>query len=289
MSTGPASPKPPAPEASSGSRRPGQARLVLLVAVVIAAAAVAFAVSRVVSPAPRRAAATASLPTTTRPPTSGSMSPDRQACLPAGGGLREGRRAAAEHRRVLQRLDAAFRDIVRGTCPRPRRGHDRADRPDLRLVPRIAAGVYDGYLRSYADSVRDFGHPVIIGFGHEMNAPWYSWGYGHVPPATFVAAWRHVVTLFRGQGADNVTWLWTIQADTSGTGPVALLVARRELCHLGRHRRLLLPPVRYLRQRLRPRPLPRSGSSRPSRCCCRRPPWGPGGPGFARSGICSPG
>ena len=26
-----------------------------------------------------------------------------------------------------------------------------------------------------------------------MNAPWYSWGYGHVPAATFVAAWRHIV------------------------------------------------------------------------------------------------
>jgi mannan endo-1,4-beta-mannosidase len=40
-------------------------------------------------------------------------------------------------------------------------------------------------------------------------------------PATFVAAWRHIVTLFRGQGAENVTWLWTIQADEPGTGPVA--------------------------------------------------------------------
>jgi mannan endo-1,4-beta-mannosidase len=84
----------------------------------------------------------------------------------------------------------------------------------------IAAGGQDGYLRSYADSVRDFGQPVVIGFGHEMNANWYPWGYGHVPPRVFVAAWRHIVTLFRGQGADNVTWLWTIQADEGGTGPI---------------------------------------------------------------------
>ena len=67
----------------------------------------------------------------------------------------------------------------------------------------------------------DFGHAVVIGFGHEMNGPWYSWGYGHVPPPTFVAAWRHIVTLFRAEGADNVTWLWTLQADEKGTGPVA--------------------------------------------------------------------
>jgi Glycosyl hydrolase family 26 len=93
--------------------------------------------------------------------------------------------------------------------------------PTYVSVSVIAAGGYDKYLRSFADSVRSFGHPIIIGFGHEMNASWYSWGYGNVPPSTFVAAWRHIVTLFRDQGADNVTWLWTLQADEPGTGPIA--------------------------------------------------------------------
>jgi mannan endo-1,4-beta-mannosidase len=88
-------------------------------------------------------------------------------------------------------------------------------------VSAIAAGTYDDYLSSFADSVSDFGHAVVIGFGHEMNAYWYSWGYSHVPAATFVAAWRHIVTLFRKEGADNVTWLWTLQADQAGTGPIA--------------------------------------------------------------------
>lgn len=85
----------------------------------------------------------------------------------------------------------------------------------------IAAGVYDGYLRLYADNVREFGHAVVIGFGHEMNAPTYPWGYRHVSSATFVAAWRHIVGLFRKEGAENVTWLWTLQADGPGTGPIA--------------------------------------------------------------------
>lgn len=85
----------------------------------------------------------------------------------------------------------------------------------------IAAGGYDSYLRSFAARVRNFGYPVVIGFGHEMNAPWYSWGYGTVPPSMFVAAWQHIVTVFRGVGADNVTWLWTLQADEPGTGPIA--------------------------------------------------------------------
>jgi len=87
-------------------------------------------------------------------------------------------------------------------------------------IGKIADGGYDRYLRSFADSVEGYGQRVVIGFGHEMNASWYSWGYGQVPSATFVAAWRHVVTIFRQQGAVNVTWLWTINADLPTTGPI---------------------------------------------------------------------
>jgi mannan endo-1,4-beta-mannosidase len=88
-------------------------------------------------------------------------------------------------------------------------------------IAAITAGTYDDYLRSYADSVRNFRRAVVIGFGHEMNAPWYPWGYKRVPAAMFVAAWRHIVRLFRGQGADNITWMWTVEADQAGTGPIA--------------------------------------------------------------------
>jgi mannan endo-1,4-beta-mannosidase len=76
----------------------------------------------------------------------------------------------------------------------------------------IAAGGSDTYLRSYADAVVAFGHPVILSFGHEMNGFWYSWGYVHTPPATFVAAWRHIVQVFRAAGAANVTWLWAVNS-----------------------------------------------------------------------------
>jgi len=91
--------------------------------------------------------------------------------------------------------------------------------PTYASVAGIAAGDYDTYLRRYAASVRSFRSSVVIGFGHEMNARGYSWGYGRTPAATFVAAWRHIVTLFRAAGAENVTWLWTINDDQSDTGP----------------------------------------------------------------------
>jgi len=83
------------------------------------------------------------------------------------------------------------------------------DPTDVSLAA-IAAGQYDDYLRSYASAVKAFGSRVILSFGHEMNGVWYSWGYRHVAPGVFVAAWRHIVTVFRQQGADKVTWLWTV-------------------------------------------------------------------------------
>jgi len=77
-------------------------------------------------------------------------------------------------------------------------------------VPAIAAGKFDGYLSAYAEAVRAYRHPVILSFGHEMNGSWSPWGYQHTAPKAFVAAWRHIVTLFRALGAQNVTWLWTV-------------------------------------------------------------------------------
>jgi Glycosyl hydrolase family 26 len=74
----------------------------------------------------------------------------------------------------------------------------------------IAAGRYDTYLHSYAAQVRRFGHPVIVSFAQEMNGSWYSWGWTQTPPATFVAAWRHIWRLFRSDGVRNVTWLWDV-------------------------------------------------------------------------------
>jgi mannan endo-1,4-beta-mannosidase len=86
--------------------------------------------------------------------------------------------------------------------------------PGRTSLAAIAAGEYDTYLETYATAVASFGAQtgkgVIISFGHEPNGPWYPWGSGHASPATWIAAWRHIVDVFRQQGADDVTWLWTV-------------------------------------------------------------------------------
>jgi hypothetical protein len=193
----------------------------MFVAVILAAAAVAGA-------AVRLAGSSVSAP----PAAHATLSPKPAAYLgafepgapPGYGPVQAFAQAATRQPNILgyysgwaQRFDTSFAQTLHQHDVIPFVQID----PTAASVPAVADGTYDEYLRSYADSVRGFGHPVIIGFGHEMNADWYSWGYRHTPAATFVAAWRHIVTLFRGQGADNVTWLWTLQADEPGTGPIA--------------------------------------------------------------------
>jgi hypothetical protein len=99
--------------------------------------------------------------------------------------------------------------------------------PLVQIEPRhapladVAAGKYDGWLRELAEQAKAYRRPIILGWAPEMNGPWYSWGYKSVTPAVYVAAWRHVVTVFRQAGANNVTWLWTVNVASPGVSSPA--------------------------------------------------------------------
>ena len=139
-----------------------------------------------------------------------------------------------------------FQTSVRGRRGPARRGAARPDgAEDIRLAA-IASGKYDAYLSGYAAAVSAYRHPVILSFGHEMNGSWFSWGYRHASPAAFVAAWRHIVTLFRELRVRNVTWLWTVNVIHSGQPPdhrPRPVVARQVIRELGGDRRLLLEAI----------------------------------------------
>jgi mannan endo-1,4-beta-mannosidase len=81
----------------------------------------------------------------------------------------------------------------------------------------IASGADDKALQSYALALGTMQTPVGMVFDHEFNGPWSPWGYKNVAPAQFVAAWRHIVTLFRDNGATNVTWIWNPNVTTPYT------------------------------------------------------------------------
>lgn len=78
------------------------------------------------------------------------------------------------------------------------------------MIPEIAAGRHDEYMRSWARAVRDFGQPILLRFANEMNGDWDGWsvyfyGFDH---SLYIKAWRHVWEIFREEGATNAMWVW---------------------------------------------------------------------------------
>ena len=80
----------------------------------------------------------------------------------------------------------------------------------------IVAGQEDDLIRAHADSLRDFGSPILVRWFWEMDgsnkAEWAQ------DPETWIAAWRHIVSIFREQGADNVEFVWCPNAWAFNTG-----------------------------------------------------------------------
>lgn len=89
------------------------------------------------------------------------------------------------------------------------------------ILATIVDGGADRYLRTTADAAARWPGPVFLRFAPEMNGGWSPWGV-RVPgnsAALYVAAWRHVVTVFRSAGARNVRWVWCPNVDDFGALP----------------------------------------------------------------------
>ena len=81
---------------------------------------------------------------------------------------------------------------------------------DLGGLKDIAAGVYDFYLETWVEDLKNFKKPILIRLGHEMNDPYrYTWGPQNNTAKEFIEAWQHVVDYFKNAGADNVIWIWS--------------------------------------------------------------------------------
>jgi len=95
-------------------------------------------------------------------------------------------------------------------------------------LKRILAGELDADLRAWAAAARDFGTPLLVEYGTECNGDWFPWNArwngGNVKrrfgdPAKpdgaerFAAAFRHIVTLMRAEGATNITWVFHVNWD----------------------------------------------------------------------------
>lgn len=73
---------------------------------------------------------------------------------------------------------------------------------------RIIEGGYDSALHQQARNFAELEAPVFLTFDHEADA---SKRYNQRgTPQEFVRAWRHIVDIYRANGADNVIWVWNV-------------------------------------------------------------------------------
>lgn len=91
--------------------------------------------------------------------------------------------------------------------------HSHLPAPDLRDrggMAAVARGEYDFYLQSWFRQAANFGHPLFVRFGHEMNDAYrYAWGPHNNRTDEYISAFRHVVDVARATGATNILWVWS--------------------------------------------------------------------------------
>jgi mannan endo-1,4-beta-mannosidase len=93
------------------------------------------------------------------------------------------------------------------------------DTPQAVELREIEDGSEDPILEMYALDIGTLHTPIAVDFDHEFNGPWFKWGEKYSPASVFVAAWRHIVTVFRKYDATKVIWVWNPNVDYSDTVP----------------------------------------------------------------------
>ena len=94
--------------------------------------------------------------------------------------------------------------------------------PDQFGLNAIVGGKWNAYIDKWGDAAREFGQPMIVAFGNEMNGDWFPWSgwyygadndVGDTPdkwegPEQFKKAYRYVVDRVRARGAKNIKWMF---------------------------------------------------------------------------------
>jgi hypothetical protein len=88
------------------------------------------------------------------------------------------------------------------------RGCDYAD---------ILGGGRDPMIERAARNLRALGRPALLRWGWEMNGDWYDWGGAKNgrDTADYIKCWQRIHGIFAAQGADNVSWVWSVNWNSS--------------------------------------------------------------------------
>ena len=93
-------------------------------------------------------------------------------------------------------------------------------------------GDFDPYIKQWAREAKATGIPLLAEFGTEVNGNWFPWnaqyngkntktGYGspdlYDGMERFRDAYRHIITICREQGAENITWFYHVDVNSDPT------------------------------------------------------------------------
>ncbi len=93
----------------------------------------------------------------------------------------------------------------------------------------IASGKHDAYIRRWARDAAAWDKPLYLRFAHEMNGSWYPWGakVNGNTRTDYKRAWKHVVRIFRREGATKVRWVWSPNVKYGGISYASLYPGNR--------------------------------------------------------------
>ncbi len=86
----------------------------------------------------------------------------------------------------------------------------------LYTLSNIANGKFDSNLKQWAKDARAFGKTIIMEYGTEVNDyayPWNGyWNNGAEGNEEFIKAYQHIIEVMNDEGADNIVWVYHIDA-----------------------------------------------------------------------------
>ena len=73
----------------------------------------------------------------------------------------------------------------------------------------ISEGYFDKYILDFVRILKSYDKPVFLRFGHEFDNPQYPWSQvGDNSPAEFIAAWKHLHSVIKSEGANKIILVW---------------------------------------------------------------------------------
>ncbi|GAA2514495.1 hypothetical protein Ahu01nite_082230 [Winogradskya humida] len=76
---------------------------------------------------------------------------------------------------------------------------------------KINGGASDKLIAAAARNLAAQGKPLLVRWAWEMNGDWFEWGGASNGKNAdgYVSAWRRIHGIFADEGADNVSWVWS--------------------------------------------------------------------------------